>query len=324
MKHLQFFTFILGVFAVFGIMYFFGLETIISTLMTTNLFIVWLAFLVHILILLLLCLRLMIISEKYYKNKMSVKKAFRIVITGLFVNFLTPIAKIGGEPVKIYMIKKDVGASKAASIISLDTLVEVLSALIFFIVIVISFISSIPKNFLPYYIFFSTLTLAIIVIFLKISLTYKWLGKLTDFAFKNLSKFKKIEKKDYAKEFQKSFKSILKDGKVLTRTFSITLLTKFLEVLRMWLVFAALNVFIPLPTIMLVWAFILILAFVPWLPGGLGLIEGGTAYAYITFGILKSIALTGVILERFISYWFTIILGMLLASKNLGKMIKKF
>ena len=56
---------------------------------------------------------------------------------------------------------------------------------------------------------------------------------------------------------------------------------------------------------------------VPWLPGGLGIVEAGGAGAFIFFGVQKSISISGVLIERLITFWFVIIIGILFGMEKI-------
>lgn len=310
-KLLSFFA--LGIALMLGVISLFGLSQVLSTLLTTNPLIFILAVGVHIGILLLLALRIMIIVRK--NAPISLKKALNVTISGLVVNFLTPIMKVGGEPVKIYMLKDHIGTSQATAAIAMDTFIEILSSIIVFVAIFLLFFSHLPPHFLLLYIAFTIISISILLVYLKVSMTPSWIRKLVNFGEKKLSKFIKLEKKDYANIFYNSFKRIIQDRKTMSFSLGVSTATKFLEFLRMWLVFLAIGVIVPAETIVIVWAFLLILFMIPWLPGGLGLIEGGITYAFVTFGISGAVAASGVLLDRFISFWFILVIGGILVSK---------
>ena len=62
--------------------------------------------------------------------------------------------------------------------------------------------------------------------------------------------------------------------------------------------------------------FINALFLVPWLPGNLGLIEFGTAGALTLLGVTGTAAAGGVLLDRFISFWLVLVIGLAFASHS--------
>ncbi|MFC2143210.1 lysylphosphatidylglycerol synthase transmembrane domain-containing protein [Candidatus Aenigmatarchaeota archaeon] len=304
--------FLLGIVLTAVIMSFFGFYEVLGMLLRANMYYVGLAIALHIVTVLILTWRLHIIVRKY--KPLSWRKAFRVTFTGLFVNYITPVMKVGGEPVKIYLLNKDLGGSKATATIAIDTFVEIMSSYISFFLIFVLFFPLLPEELFIYYVLFLIGVLASSLAFLKISLTHRWLKKIIDFGMNKASRFIKIEKKDYASMFHESFRILLKDKKTMMYSLSVSLLGKVFEFLRMYVVFLALGLVLPWSVVIVVWAFLLILYIIPWLPGGLGLIEGGLAFAFVTLGVPSAIAASGAILDRIITFWLIIFVGIVLVS----------
>src|SRR3989338_6612845 len=110
--------FALGIAIIAFTIYFFGAEGIITAIASANYFYIVLAFLTYLLTIALLTARMKVICKIPYRE------AMKIVFSGLFFNVVTPIAKIGGEPAKIYMLKGRYGTSKSTAFVFLDTIVE--------------------------------------------------------------------------------------------------------------------------------------------------------------------------------------------------------
>jgi len=65
-----------------------------------------------------------------------------------------------------------------------------------------------------------------------------------------------------------------------------------------------------LPMVIFAYAVARVLALVSFIPGGLGVTEGALALVFIGFGIPSSVALAGVLIFRFISFWLTLPVGL--------------
>ena len=98
----------------------------------------------------------------------------------------------------------------------------------------------------------------------------------------------------------------------VTRYFAITFVSKIVEFLRTWVIFLALGVVLPFEIVIFVWSIIMILSLVPWLPGNLGLIEAGGASAYILFGVASAVAVSGILIERLMSLWLMMGIGLMI------------
>jgi len=65
-----------------------------------------------------------------------------------------------------------------------------------------------------------------------------------------------------------------------------------------------------LPMVIFAYTIARVLALISFIPGGLGMTEGALALIFIGFGIPASIALAGVLIFRFISFWLTLPVGL--------------
>lgn len=301
----------LGILTIYIILEFLGIHNIIPILVTVNPFLLLLALGVHLATIGVLCLRIRSIAGPASSLKHYMKTTF----AGLFVNFITPVMKIGGEPVKIYMLRKELGGSRASAAIVMDTFVEIMSSYITFLLVFVSFFFLIPGNLMIYYVSFLVITLVLSAVFLKVSLTPKWLSKIFDFFIRKLSRFVRIEKKDYATMYYDSFKTLLKNRKIMFSSLGFSLLGKVLEFIRIWLVFLALGTSLPWSTVAVFWGFLLVLLLIPWIPGGLGLIEAGSILAFVALGVNPYLAATAVILDRLIWFWTILFIGFAFTAK---------
>ncbi len=59
---------------------------------------------------------------------------------------------------------------------------------------------------------------------------------------------------------------------------------------------------------------ILIILFIPWLPGSLGLVEFSGIAAFIAFGITSSVGASAMILDRLLSFWMPLFIGLVAIS----------
>ncbi|MBI2232330.1 MAG: flippase-like domain-containing protein [Candidatus Aenigmarchaeota archaeon] len=318
----QYLALIAGLVLIIAVMGFFGLSEIAAVLLNANYGYILIAVGIEIAFLLLLALRLKIISSRF--KALPFKDAFSTNTTGIFVGFLSPLARIGGEPVKIYLLKDKIGATKSSAIVAIDTLVEVFSLYITIAVAVSLLSGNIPQPLFSSLFVFLFLSIYASIIFLKICSDKRWLEGIIRW-LSRFRRFSKLKEKDYAGMFHSSFRLLLTDKKMLVASFSISILTKILEFLRLWIILLALGQHVPLDLIVLFWAFLLILSAIPFLPGGLGLIEGGGTLALVWIGIEKSVAASAVLIDRLVSYWLVLLIGLIIIwrSKYTYRFLKK-
>ncbi|MDI6721302.1 MAG: flippase-like domain-containing protein [Candidatus Aenigmarchaeota archaeon] len=129
----------------------------------------------------------------------------------------------------------------------------------------------------------------------------------------------------HAHTFENSFRLVLEDKRLMSKGLEISFMIKLLELLRIWVVFSAIGISLPWKTVLIIWSFTLMLLMVPWLPGSLGLFEFGTSSAFILLGIAAPQAAGGVILDRFVSFWFVIFFSLAIiwiSKKRLGEIMR--
>ncbi len=283
---------------------FFGITEVFSVLLASNMNFVFFAVLCQIAIILLYGLRFKIITSKY--KKLAVKDAINIATIGNFVSQLTPVAKVGGQPLMIYMIKDKIGSEKSSAVVIMDTVVDFIVSVLLVALIIIFFYNLIPFVLLVPLIVFAIITLALIFGFLKMFLSKDALSRVIDWFLEKIKRFKKIDKIFHTNIFQYSFSRTLRDKKIMSLGMFISVLIKGFEMLRVWVIFAAIGIFLPTSLLLIIWAIMLLVLSIPWLPGHLGLFEFGVSSAFVILGLVPSQAAGGILLDRFVSFWFVL------------------
>ncbi len=306
--------FIAGIALTLATVGFFGVSEVWSVIAGSNMGIVALAVLAQLVSLALLGVRLKVISRKY--GGISYWRAFKVMAVSVVTDFLTPVAKVGGEPIKIMMIQKRFGGSRASAIVAIDTLVEVITSLIAVLLILFFLGGKMPPFIATGLFLFVIFVIAAIAIAYQLLTSRHWLRRLINWIVKKISRFKKIEKKDYSVSFIRAVKILAKDKGTMLGAVTISFMQKILEFARIWLVFLAIGIVLPWEIVLIIWAFALVLFLVPWLPGNLGLMEFGTAGALTVLGVTGTVAAGGVLLDRFISFWLVLIIGLAFASHS--------
>jgi len=303
---------LIGILLAILVFNFFDLSKIIAVLSTSNLYLIFLAFLVQFAIIMLIGLRLWFTAYRYScPPYVSYLETLKITIIGWTVNMLTPLTKIGGEPSKIYLYKKKgMYVSDASAIVMIDSFTDI--ATMYFVAILATiamFFFGISLTILIPFVIAIVVTLAIIASLAAVILHPTALNKLVNWLMRKISKYKQIDIKDYAANFQKAIKIIFSDRTLLKGIFSIAFLMRILEFIRLWLIFVAIGLVLPPQIVVFAWTFLFVLAMIPWLPGGLGLMEAGGIVAFILLGIPKAIAGSAILIERILSFWLVIAIG---------------
>ncbi|MBE6485881.1 MAG: UPF0104 family protein [Methanosphaera stadtmanae] len=248
---------------------------------------------------------------------------FAMTIVGLAINDLTPSGRSGGEPVRAYLLSKNSSAEfkKTFATVMADKLCDTIP----FMVLAIFAIS-----YLMFYLhlstaLFSLLLIALVVfiialafiIYICINETFgikaiQWVFRqLRHFTSRDLDKYEDIATTSLV-GFQSSLLYLMNDYKLLVIATVISFVVWFLELSRVFVVFMAFGVHVSLGMIAAVFLVSSLIGIIPILPGGLGSIDGVMILLYSLAGISSSISTAATLVERMISLWMVIIIGVIL------------
>jgi glycosyltransferase 2 family protein len=308
----RYLLFVVGIALTFLVLSYFGFDDTISVLQHTRVEFLFAAVALQFVIFGLLVVRLKLLTHG--KGFVSTAQISRVTLSGMFVNMVTPFAKLGGEPLKMYMLRSNIGNYSASAAIAIESIMELLSSFFVVIAVALFFFNDIPAAYIStFLIFLVVITFALGILF-KIIFTTRWLNRLINWFATKAAKMVESEKRDYAQLFSTAFYSMWKNKQVVWGSFSVSVLMKLVEILRFWLIFQAFDLVLPLKTAVIVWTILLVVMFIPWLPGSLGLAEFGGISALIVFGITKQIAASAMVLDRLVSFWLPLFVGMVAFS----------
>lgn len=274
------------------------MEEILGTLRETKLRYVFLAISVYLLSVYLFSVRWQQVLLCIGYN-LKVISLIPIYFGEVFVNNITPGGNMAaGESFRILWANKLFGISysNAFKTVFFERLVEAIPVFLLSIYILYAF-PALEVRFLPS---IDKLTLKSVHLFFLVFLAagiaiWFFRAKLTSF-FRNVQKNWEI--------FKQAFIPVL--------LLSCTVWT--LDVVRLKLVALALNIDLSLSLIVTISILTFILGALPLTPGGLGIIEGGLISLLMYFGLSLASASSFVLLERFISYGISSIIGFLYLS----------
>jgi glycosyltransferase 2 family protein len=269
------------------------LSEILSTLRETRIRYVILAVLVYLLSVYLFAIRWQqVLACIGYDLKAT--SLTPIYFGAIFINNVTPGGNMaGGEYFRIYWANKSLGIRfiDALKTIFFERLVEVIPVAALFIYILYSF-PSLEIKFLPQ---INHLTLNSINLLLLVFLA----GGMIIWYFQERFNSFLLNVKQNWKQLKRSFFPVL--------FLSCGVWT--LDIIRLKLVALALNINIPLKLIVTVSILSFLLGALPLTPGGLGIIEGGLISVLLYLGLPLGPAGSFVLLERFVSYGLSSIIG---------------
>jgi glycosyltransferase 2 family protein len=225
---------------------------------------------------------------------------FPIIILAWFANCLLP-AKMG-DFYRAYLLRAraEVSASKGLGTIFSERALDFLVLMSLLVISgLISFRAAVPERFVPAFIVGLLIAAGLIVGLLLIRYSE---GRLSRYLPERL--------RERAARFKHGLLSAFAGR--LPLLLGLTVLVWAAESTRLFLVVQALPLHIELSLAQIVFIALVasLLTTIPALPGGLVLVEGGIIAVLVFFGLTASQALSVAILDRVISYWSLIAVGL--------------
>jgi len=261
--------------------------------------------------------------------KVSFKNILAVTFVGYFINNITPIGMAGGEPVKAYLLAKKEGIApeKAFSSVVVDLFLEIipiflLSSIAIFLILTNGISMEIAMviiaaSFVLLFFFVLSLTLAInkeysMKIINVLLCSFSRLPYMKGRAEKIRSEIEVI----YGK-FNKAMKEQMLDNYILLFGTCISIIVWSLRILRVYIIFLAIGIKIPMATLVIVQAFAIVVTFIPISPGALGIWEGTNIALFsllgASAGVTAVMAATVTMIDRLIFYVFPTVLGVVSA-----------
>ncbi|ASJ11370.1 flippase-like domain-containing protein [Thermococcus thioreducens] len=292
-----------------------GIEEVIAILRNARADYFLLAVLVYIAAVIIWALRWRVLL-----NSLGIGVPFRTILgalfAGIFVNNVTPGARGGGEPVRMYYISKHTKEpyGNVFATIMLDRILDVIPVVVmlFLATVYVYHLGSFTLTITVFVLdlAFAALTLATVGILLSERKTkgmlywvYRQFGRIMP---KKAAKYE--EKFVHAVEvsvpqFQEKFKFLLTHRRAFALSLAYSFAFWFLVLLRSYLIFLSINNPIGILDVMVVQTIGIVVGMMMVLPGGAGIIEAINSAVYVLLGIGKGVAVTATVLERLISYW---------------------
>lgn len=299
-----------------------GPEQIFDSIKEANIYYVLLAILLQFIIMFLWNYRWSIISTEL-NIKHNILQLFAILIVGLAINDLTPSGRSGGEPVRAYILSRTSGASfkQTFATVMSDKIFDTFPFMILAIFAMIYLIFTVHISQMMLYTLIIALTFFILALLFLIYICFnEELGvKVINWVFTQLDRFTSRDFSKYHSKalyaltgFQKNLKYLMKNKKLFIVATIISFLSWFLELVRVYVVFLAFGTNVSLGMIAAVFLVSTLVGIIPALPGGLGSIDGLMILLYSVSGISASISTAATIVERAISLWMVLILGIII------------
>lgn len=248
------------------------------------------------------------------RNKLGFLASFKIIMAGLFINTITPGSGFGGEPVRVYYLRKNykepvvkcIGAiltDKAFHLFVFFSLIIVSALFLLFFMNVPKMLEVVLQGVIATIVFLSGLM--IFLFFKRRKISTNWLGnklyglKSIKNSFNSKKYFKKYleeQQEELIQNFEHSFKKLFFIGIIISVGFW------FFLCFSSYLLFLSIG----LNTSIILVAMAVILSFAVGdlspLPGGVGVMEGSMFLLYSAVGISPGGAFAVALLSRVVHY----------------------
>ncbi len=225
---------------------------------------------------------------------------FKANLAGLFMNNITPMSRGGGELLRMAWISKLQGVPMRISAVTV-VYERILESIPVMVMVTLGFL-------------YFTTSEALALIPLVIGLALVWF-KWEKFIELTLRLFRV----NLSEEERERIVALRKCGDVNLIGIGTSSLVWVLDVLRLKLITLAIGLNVSFPVLVLVSIINLMLGIAAFTPGGVGVVESGLIGALTYLGFPPALAVSTVLLERFISYVLGSISGLLVLFTSGGR-----
>ncbi|NJD99671.1 flippase-like domain-containing protein [Thermococcus sp. LS1] len=214
----------------------------------------------------------------------------KINLSSIFVNNITPMSRGGGEILRITWVSKKHRVPVAVSTASI--LYERISEIVPILILVVLGVSYFATHLI---LFVMLLSVIVVVIW------FKW-DKIIRLSIR-------IFKVNLTQEDLVTMLELRKKPAVNILAIGLSSMVWFLDVMRLKLIAMAFGWSPPLTFLSVVSLANLLFGLLAFTPGGIGIVEGGLMGTLTYFGIPSTLAISVTLLERFISYVSSTVIG---------------
>ncbi|MEM2874485.1 MAG: lysylphosphatidylglycerol synthase transmembrane domain-containing protein [Candidatus Hadarchaeales archaeon] len=255
--------------------------------------------------------------------RIPLRHVFQVVLSGIFVNNMTPMTYAGGDPIARTILMSrttKVPASHASATIVSELLLDIpLFAFLLLFGIFASFLHA-QLEMLALLIGSWIFVILLFVLGISAFLKRRMVARKFVGLFVRILKF--FRRKPQRKKIEESVERFYRGGTLifsrLRVAMFVTLISSFLwalGIIRLWVVFCAVGYSPQLPMLMLALTLPAIAGLIPLLPGGIGTVDITILSIFLTFGVPKGMAISALLIDRSISLIFGTSIGAIAISK---------
>lgn len=314
--------FLISIALIAWILYIVGFYDVVNAILSIPLDYLLLLLLIQFVIMLLSAIKWRLILRH---SKISFKNLLASTFLGYLVNNITPIGLAGGEPVKAYTLAKTEGIpiEKSFASVLVDLFLEIfpiflLSGIAIFLII----LYRIPIEIAAILGIVASVLLIFFVLSITLVINEKFSLRIIELFIDVISRFSFLKDKaerlrseidDICARFHDAIRTHMLDNYTLFIGTLISISGWSLKLLRVYVIFIAVGIKIPISTLIIVEAVVIALSFIPILPGSLVIWEGTSIVLFVLLGAPVGVTLvkatTVTMSDRILFYLIPSILG---------------
>jgi len=313
--------FIIGIIILILLLFLIGIDKVLNAMSKLDVRILLFLIGLEVFIIFLHTLRWAIVLYNKIKNKeISFTSLFLATSVGLFSGNIVPAGNVINEPIRAYILSKldnfPMAKSFGSAIINLN--LEILPVLLLISIALYFVLADEISVYIVLLLIIAAIVVGILslVSFLSI-VDRKRALNIATFIINLFSRFSFLKKrmsgtKTKIKRIVSEFHDGAKYGlnlKIFGLGTIISFIIWFSSFLRQYIVFIAIGYNIDIAVFVAVVVIVLMISYIPTLPGGIGIREASSIGLYTLLGVPSEYAAAAVIVDRLISYWFVCLFG---------------
>jgi len=253
----------------------------------------------------------------FVNYRTSFSTCYLIICATIFLNNITPIVRFGGDPLgRVYMLHRLENTSYSsgvASVVGDRALIPLILISFFMAGLVLQFGRGSLQLSLILAVVWALAALGTVFgprLFFKKRIAVRGISSIINRVLGWFGKRRNVQEiAEGIETFYSDSYATIDKGKKLLVIGSLTLLMGVLDVFRLYTIFLALGYYPTFSMLLVACSLPVVVGLIPFLPGGLVLVEGSLISIFALFGVPLDLAMAATVIERGISFFLIIIVG---------------
>ena len=330
-KITAFLKFVIGVFIIALVLYKVGFTKTITILFEANLLILFSAFMIFILVLIIMSFRWKNFLNAVANQPINILFSLKMIFIGLFFAEFTPGRVGDASRAYIAKIRGHIPFSKGLPMFIVERLFDIgiiamlaLTSFLFMSKSELLTDESIYSILVPAFLTVMVIFSVFFVVILKPHIFHALLDFFVKNIFKRINAFKRmdIDASNISQNFSGSLNELGKNRRIILINVLLSIGMWLLHVFRIYLVAMSLGADVGLKYFLFIVPVMYMLAIIPLTVGGLGIMEMGAATLYALVGVPIEISIAIPLVDRMLTAPFYVVVGYVLSTYEFKDIFK--